>query len=135
MHARSLFSLTVLIIASVSASDVVTLTVANFDEQTKATTGDNGSWLVEFYAPWCGHCKKLQPIWEELATNVKGSINVAKVDVTDNRDLGTRFGIKGFPTVKFFHEGSVYDYKGARTVAAFKEFVTDGFTKTEGKRL
>jgi thioredoxin-like negative regulator of GroEL len=55
----------------------------------------------------CGHCKKLQPTWEELATSAKGSFNVAKVDVTENRELGTRFDIKGFPTIKFFNGGKV----------------------------
>jgi protein disulfide-isomerase-like protein len=98
MSPLSLLFLAATLVASL-ASDVVTLTTANFDEQTKASTGDNGSWLVEFYAPWCGHCKRLQPIWEELATDAKGQFSVGKVDVTENRDLGTRFEIKGFPTV------------------------------------
>lgn len=57
---------------------------------------------MKFYAPWCGHCKKMEPTWDELATSLKGKVNVAKVDVTANRELGSRFDIKGFPTVKFF---------------------------------
>jgi thioredoxin-like negative regulator of GroEL len=50
---------------------------------------------VKFYAPWCGHCKKLEPIWEEVADELKGVINVARVDVMASRDLGTRFSIEG----------------------------------------
>lgn len=103
--------------------------------QTKVTTGEKGPWMIKFYAPWCGHCKKLEPTWEEFATSVKGSVGVAKVDVTQNRALGTKFDIKGFPTVKFFNEGKVYDYRGARTTKDFKEFAEVGYTKTDGKRL
>jgi thioredoxin-like negative regulator of GroEL len=58
-------------------SDVVVLGDTTFAEKTK--TGD---WLIEFYAPWCGHCKKLAPTWEELATKSKGNFNVGKVDCT-----------------------------------------------------
>eukprot|EP00341_Mesodinium_pulex_P009414 CAMPEP_0116924000 /NCGR_PEP_ID=MMETSP0467-20121206/23232_1 /TAXON_ID=283647 /ORGANISM="Mesodinium pulex, Strain SPMC105" /LENGTH=136 /DNA_ID=CAMNT_0004602709 /DNA_START=32 /DNA_END=442 /DNA_ORIENTATION=- len=135
MSPLSLFLLAASMVFSLAgASDVVTLTTANFDEQTQASTGDNGSWLVEFYAPWCGHCKRLQPIWEELATETKGAVNVGKVDVTENRDLGTRFDIKGFPTIKFFNGGLVFDYKGSRSVADFKKFATEGYASAEGKR-
>ena len=92
-----------LLVAAAQASDVVILTTANFEKETQASTGSTtGDWLVEFYAPWCGHCKKLSPTWESLATNLKGKVNVGKVDVPENRDLGSRFGIKGFPTIKFF---------------------------------
>lgn len=116
------------------ASDVVTLTGENFEEQTKALTGDGGDWLVEFYAPWCGHCKRLQPIWEELATELKGEVSVGKVDVTENRPLGSRFDIKGFPTIKFFHEGEVYPYKGARSKDAFVAYVKGGYTEVGGDK-
>lgn len=54
------------------------------------------------YAPWCGHCKKLVPTWEELATSSKGKFKVAKVDCTVEKATGTRFGIRGFPTVKLY---------------------------------
>jgi protein disulfide-isomerase-like protein len=102
--------------------------------QTKALTGDGGDWLVEFYAPWCGHCKRLQPIWEELATELKGEVSVGKVDVTENRPLGSRFDIKGFPTIKFFHEGEVYPYKGARSKDAFVAYVKGGYTEVGGDK-
>jgi thiol-disulfide isomerase/thioredoxin len=48
-----------------------------------------GIWLVKFYAPWCGHCKRLAPTWEELATKAKGSFNVAKLDCTTEKGMTT----------------------------------------------
>jgi len=99
-------------------SDVLVLTDSTFEETTK-----QGVWLVEFYAPWCGHCKKLAPIWEELATAAKGKFNVAKVDCTVEKDIATKQSVRGFPTVKLFVNGVVHDYKGERTLDAFTKFV------------
>ena len=78
--------------------------------------------MLKFYAPWCGHCKTLAPIYEEVATKLKGRVNVAKIDVTGSRDLGSRFDIKGFPTLKFLSKGSVYDYKGRRSAEDISNF-------------
>jgi thiol-disulfide isomerase/thioredoxin len=83
----------------------------------------------------CGHCKSLQPIWNDLAGLVKDEFNVAKVDVTENRELGERFGIKGFPTIKFFHGGEVFDYKGKRSVADFKTYVQGGYQQLTGSAV
>jgi thioredoxin domain-containing protein 5 len=78
-------------------------------------------------APWCGHCKKLVPIYDELANELKGEVSVAKVDVTQNKDLGTRFEIKGFPTIKLISKGKTYTYKGKRTVEDMAEFARGGY--------
>eukprot|EP01104_Vermistella_antarctica_P006000 TRINITY_DN16734_c2_g1_i1.p1 TRINITY_DN16734_c2_g1~~TRINITY_DN16734_c2_g1_i1.p1 ORF type:complete len:266 (+),score=93.02 TRINITY_DN16734_c2_g1_i1:39-800(+) len=100
--------------------DVVILTVDNFAETTK-----DGEWLIEFYAPWCGHCKRLVPIWAELATKAS-DFNVAKVDCTENRDLATKYGVRGFPTIKLFEDGDFKkDYSGARTVDGFSTFMEE----------
>jgi thioredoxin domain-containing protein 5 len=104
-------------------SAVAVLTTENFH-----STVAKGWWLVEFYAPWCGHCKRLAPIWEELAKTQKTNkaFGVAKVDCTVERDLGSEFGVRGFPTVKLFHDGKfIADHKGPRTVEAFNAFVAD----------
>jgi thioredoxin-like negative regulator of GroEL len=61
-------------------------------------------------------------VFEEVATKLKGRVNVAKVDVTANRDLGTQFEIKGFPTIKFLSKGNVYDFRGRRSAADLVAF-------------
>ena len=60
--------------------DVIVLKDSSFDQVLE----DNDIWLVEFYAPWCGHCKNLAPEWSKAATNLKGQVKVAKVDATAN---------------------------------------------------
>jgi len=111
-------------------SNVVVLTEANFDEQIA-----NGDWMVEFYAPWCGHCKRLTHTWNEFATAAKGKINVGKVDCTIEKGLQSRFEVRGYPTIKFFKEGEVRDYRSTRTIDAFTEFATNGYKSAEGKKF
>jgi len=115
------------------ASNVIVLTSDNFEHDTQASTGGTtGDWFVEFYAPWCRHCQDLAPIWEELAESLKGQVNVAKVDVTENSDLAKQFGIGGYPTLIMFHDGKMYKYAGARTLEAMKKFAGGGYADIVG---
>ena len=96
--------------------DVVVLEDGNFDE---VVFKSKESWFIEFYAPWCGHCKKLEPEWFNVAKSLKGEVKVAKVDATVHTRLGQRFGIQGYPTLKFIPAGSTRDsdaqpYEGGR---------------------
>lgn len=81
--------------------------------------------FVEFYAPWCGHCKALAPIWDELATHYKDNneVVIAKVDATENELENIK--IQSFPTLKFSPKGSenFIDYKGERTKEEFIKFI------------
>merc|ERR1711971_1472682 len=83
--------------------------------------------LVEFYAPWCGHCKQLTPIWDELGEKYKGheTIVIAKMDSTANELEEVK--VQGFPTIKLFKKGSneAIDFNGDRTVAGFTKFLDE----------
>jgi len=94
--------------------DVVVLTSANFKQ--KVLNSDE-LWLVEFYAPWCGHCQRLEPEFKKVAKELKGTVNVGAVDMTQHQDVGAPYGIKGFPTLKFFgyNKNKPIDYNGARS--------------------
>jgi protein disulfide-isomerase A6 len=82
--------------------DVITLTDSNFEETVLKS---DDIWLVEFFAPWCGHCKNLAPHWASAATQLKGKVKLGAIDATEHRVLASRFGIQGFPTIKFFGAG------------------------------
>jgi len=93
---------------------VLVLTESNFDEEL----AKHEHLLVEFYAPWCGHCKKLAPEYAAAATVLAAQdppIYIAKVDATENNNLAERFEIKGFPTLIWFRNGQRQDYTGGRT--------------------
>ncbi len=106
-----------------SKSAVVELTDTNFDA---LVMDSNDHWLVEFYAPWCGHCKQLAPEWEKAATRLAGDgVKVGAIDATVHTQLAQRYGIKGFPTIKLFPAGpksAPQDYNGAREADAIVDF-------------
>lgn len=93
---------------------VLVLTDANFDEEL----AKHENLLVEFYAPWCGHCKKLAPEYagaaEVLAKN-DPPLFLAKVDATEEKKTAEKFGVQGFPTLYFFKNGNKMEYTGGRT--------------------
>ena len=123
-------------LTAVNATDVITLDSSNFEATTQAASGaTTGDWLIKFYAPWCGHCKKMQPEFEETARALKHEVNVAEVDVTQNRQLGSRFDIKGFPTLLFLRQGKVIKYQGARTATAMTEFAKGGYADSKHQEL
>ncbi|TAQ86904.1 hypothetical protein B7494_g4786 [Chlorociboria aeruginascens] len=89
--------------------------------------------IVEFYAPWCGHCKNLQPAYEKAAKNLAGLAKVAAVDCDDetNKPFCGQFGVQGFPTLKIVKPGKkpghpiVEDYQGPRTAKGIVDAVID----------
>ncbi|XP_070702014.1 protein disulfide isomerase family A, member 8 [Pempheris klunzingeri] len=95
-----------------SRRDVLELGDADFDYLAT----EHETMLVKFYAPWCGHCKKLAPEFEKAATRLKGTVQLAKVDCTAYSDTCARFGVSGYPTLKIFRYGrDSAPYDGPRT--------------------
>mmetsp|Transcript_11105 Transcript_11105/g.35384 ORF Transcript_11105/g.35384 Transcript_11105/m.35384 type:complete len:199 (-) Transcript_11105:62-658(-) len=103
---------------------VIKLTDKNFEHDTQATTGaTTGDWFVMFCAPRDSFCKELEPKWAKLGEELLGEINVAKVDVREEPQLTSRFGIRNMPTLLYLHKGKMFKYRGKREVESFMDFV------------
>jgi len=118
---------------------VVTLTTDNFDSYIEKES----LMLVEFYAPWCGHCKRLAPLYEKAAKQLKENdppVILAKVDATKESELGKRYNVDGYPTLKIFKNGRPIDYKGERDsewdiIQAVQAYIGDGAKEIENLKL
>ncbi|WOL15811.1 hypothetical protein Cni_G24592 [Canna indica] len=124
--------LSVLFVSSLADGDVLVLTEANFDKEV----GQDRGALVEFYAPWCGHCKKLAPEYEKLGSSFKKAktVLIGKVDCDEHKSVCSKYGVSGYPTIQWFPKGSLEPkkYEGPRTAEALVEFVnTEGGTNVK----
>eukprot|EP00752_Nemacystus_decipiens_P009328 g8336.t1 len=107
-----------------SGSAVVELNERNFKEMV---LDSDEMWLVEFFAPWCGHCQKLAPEWESAAGQLSGSVNLGAVDATQAQNLAQKYGVQGYPTIKTFPAGpkkGPQDYNGPREAAGIVDYAT-----------
>jgi thioredoxin 1 len=85
------------------AEAITHLTTATFDEQIGSATGPV---LVDFWAEWCGPCKMIAPVLEELAGELDGQVTIAKVNVDDAPDIARRFEVMSIPTLIVFNDGA-----------------------------
>ncbi|KAF8469628.1 hypothetical protein BDZ91DRAFT_720606 [Kalaharituber pfeilii] len=135
VHIRDLTLAALLLAAPASAlysksGPVQLLDKKNFDSEILHS---EHAAIVEFFAPWCGHCKNLAPHYEKVAKNLKGLAKVAAVDCDDekNRPLCGSYDVQGFPTLKIFKPTSkkgkpiIEDYQGPRTAKAIADAVVD----------
>ncbi|KAF2972590.1 hypothetical protein GQX73_g1018 [Xylaria multiplex] len=120
------FVLAGLTAVAAAKSAVLDLIPDNFD---KVVLKSGKPTLVEFFAPWCGHCKNLAPVYEELGQAFASSndVQIAKVDADAEKALGKRFGIQGFPTLKWFDGKSdkPEEYKGGRDLESLTKFIAE----------
>ncbi|XP_028253013.1 protein disulfide-isomerase A6-like [Parambassis ranga] len=116
------------------SDDVVELTSSNFNREVIQS---DSLWLVEFYAPWCGHCQNLAPDWKKAATALKGIVKIGAVDADQHKSLGSQYGIRGFPTIKIFgaNKNKPEEYQGGRSSQAIVDGAMNALRTLVKERL
>ena len=94
---------------------------SNFDNDV---IGSNLPTLVDFGAEWCGPCKQIGPILEEISDEKKGVINIYKINIDNNPEIPQKYGVRGIPTLMFFNDGKLVDTKvGSLPKSSLNEWI------------
>jgi thioredoxin domain-containing protein 5 len=105
------------------SGEVIALTQSTFQQAI-----DSGPAFVKFYAPWCGHCKKLAPIWKNLAKHLQGKLTIAEVNCEDFKSLCQSQDVEGYPALMYYTGGSKTEYSGGRKLEQLKAFAEKATT-------
>jgi len=111
------------ILSVVTVAMGIELTPETWDAETAGKTV-----FLKFFAPWCGHCKAMKPAWDTLMTEYQDSSTVLVADVDcigSGKDLCSKFGVQGFPSVKFGDPANLEDYKGGRDLVTLQQFTSE----------
>ena len=102
-----------------AGADTLTFTDQNFEDEV---LNSDKPVLVDFWAEWCGPCKALGPVIDELASDYAGKVKIGKLDTTTNTDVPVKFSISALPTIMIFKDGSIVEkFMGLRNKAEFAQ--------------
>ncbi len=103
------------------SEEVLHVTDSEFEE---VVVKANGPVLVDYWAEWCGPCKMIGPVLDEIAEEYKGKLTIAKLNIDENPDSPQHYGVRGIPTLMLFKDGEVEGTKvGALTKTQLAEFI------------
>ena len=103
----------------------------------KEVVNSDDLWLILFYAPWCGHCKKFHPEFEKVAKKTKGVFKIGAVNCEEEKDLAKKYKIDGYPTVLFFGDNKkkTEEYEGDRKAEKVIDFLFEKKKIIDDKKL
>ncbi|CAE8626632.1 unnamed protein product [Polarella glacialis] len=110
-----------------AARNTLELTGENFSQAVQNGTGL--PWFIKLYAPWCGHCQSLAPVWDDLAQKLQGQVVLGKVDATAEEVLAHKWEVDGYPILILFANGQAHLYTGPRCLAALEAFALGGWAE------
>ena len=116
------------------SGEVIELNDSNFDTYINKGSAEQLPVIIDVYATWCVHCKQLEPVWEQLAQELKSEVYVGKIDGEKERALANRLSAnKGFPTIILLHQNKMRLYTGERSVEKLTHFCRKGWREVKAE--
>jgi len=97
--------------------------IVHLTDETIESAINQDTWFIMFHVPWCGHCQRFGPTWEEFAGMMKNKMNIGKVDCTAYADICSKYGVTHYPTLKIIDKHEVNEFKGIRRIEDLEKFV------------